>query len=515
MMAPFPDLSVLRMAGLQRLRIVSSLTLGLLLAGCANDGNVPLVDASITAPPTPPALEQPRRVDPRPLPSDAPRGLGIETRAAAEFRKLTAAFGGEYRNPAVKSLLEPVLARVVASGDDPALNIRLTLLNSSAINAFALPGGDIFVSRGLLALASDTSELAAVLAHEVAHVTAKHAFARAALERRSQIVSRVAVEVLNDREAGQLVRDQGRIEIAGFSRAQELEADLIGVRTAHAAGFDPYGAQRFLTALGRLTAIREGLSGGDANRPDIFATHPSTPERIRTALSAARQLAEPGSAAGESGRDAYLAAIDGMTFGEDAQSGLVDGPRFIHPRLRFAFDAPDGFRLDLSAQSVVGVARNATEALRFDGVKLEDSDTLESYLARGLIEDVPTTEIETFTANGVPAATGIARGKDWTFRFGVYSVGGNVYRLILAAQSYDAATEARFQQAIRSFRPITQGEAAAFRSQRLRIITAKAGDTVASLARGLPGGEIAFRSLNNLGAGEQPEAGKRYKTIAR
>ncbi len=124
-----------------------------------------------------------------------------------------------------------------------------------------MPSGDIFVSRGLLALANDSSEIAAVLAHEVAHVTSRHAFARAALERRSQIVSRVAAEVLNDPAAGQLVRDKGRVEVASFSRAQEIEADLIGVRTSARAGFDPFGATRFLTTLGRSTEKRDAALG--------------------------------------------------------------------------------------------------------------------------------------------------------------------------------------------------------------------------------------------------------------
>ncbi len=150
-------------AALARVLLLGA-SLSTLLASCALDNTVPLTDpgprpAAQTAPAVP-------SVDPRPLPSEAPRGFGIETRAATEYRRLVSAFGGEYRNERLRTYLEPLLQRVAKSSEDPAAAYRLTLLNSPSVNAFALPSGDIFVSRGLLALANDSSEIAAVLAHE-------------------------------------------------------------------------------------------------------------------------------------------------------------------------------------------------------------------------------------------------------------------------------------------------------------------------------------------------------------
>jgi predicted Zn-dependent protease len=485
----------------------------LLLAGCTTE-SVPLVDPG---PPQPPqnTVIVPPPVEARPLPSDAPRGFGIETRSAAEYRRLVSAFGGEYRNERLKAYLEPLMRRIVRSSDDDSASYRLTLLNSPSVNAFALPGGDIFVSRGLLALANDTSEIGAVLAHEVAHVTSRHAFARAALERRSQIVSRVAAEVLNDPTAGQLVRDQGRIEVASFSRAQEIEADQIGVRTTAKAGLDPFGATRFLTTLGRSTEQRDAALRQTSSRPDFLATHPTTPERIEAALFSARQVSEPSSTKGERDRARYLSAIDGMVFGDDVQSGVIEGQSYLHPRLGFALTAPSGFKLDLSAQSLLGIGSDAKEALRFDAIKLDPSDTLESYLARGLIEDVPTTDIQSLAMGGLKGATGLARGKDWTFRFGVFELKGTVYRLILASQTFDPATDQRFLAAVNSFRPLAADEASAIRNARIVIVTAKPGDTAASLAAGMEaaGGEAAFRLLNGLEAGKETVPGEGYKVV--
>src|SRR5829696_6774156 len=168
-----------------------------------------------------------------PLPAGAPR------------------LGGEYRAPDAKRLLGEVTARLVAATERPDERYEITILDSPAVNAFALPSGRLYVTRGLLALANDTSEIAAVLAHEIAHVTLRHASARSELALRSQLVSRVVSDVLNDPAAGATLLDQSRVRIAGFSRAQELEADQVGIRTLAKAGYDPHAASRFLNSLGR------------------------------------------------------------------------------------------------------------------------------------------------------------------------------------------------------------------------------------------------------------------------
>lgn len=493
------------------------LAAALALGGCAFDQTVPLADGGAATPPDGAAdAPSPGGSSARPLPDDLPRVIGFETRANRDYRRLVAAFGGAYDNPRVAALLKPLIARLGQASDDPNGRYRLTLLNSPAVNAFALPSGDIFVSRGLLALANDTSEIAAVLAHEIAHVTARHAVARAELERRSALVSRVVAQVLQDPVAGQMARDQGRVEIASFSRAQEIEADLLGVRTIARAGFDPFGASRFLTALGRTTSMRDAALGAAMSQPDFLSTHPSTPERIEAATFAARQLTEPSSSRGAKDRDEYLAAIDGMIFGNDPAGGVVEGREFVHPRLGFAFSAPEGFVLDQSAQALLGLKPGGAEALRFDGVRLDPEDTLEGYLARGLIEGAETSEVQAISINGLRGATGIARGRDWTFRFGVIQLGDTVYRLILAAKSFTPATDERFLSTITSFRPLSAAESARVRGLRIRILAARPGDTPETLGQRMAvGGAVAFRVLNNLDPSMGVEPGRRYKILAR
>jgi predicted Zn-dependent protease len=261
----------------------------------------------------------------------APRTTG-GTPAAAERRRLVDLFGGEYSAPTTERYLNGILTRLATNGQSPNEPYRVTILNSPIVNAFALPSGDIFVTRGLLALANDSSEIAAVMAHEIAHITARHAAKRAELAKTAALFSRVSTDVLGRPDEGQEEEAKAKLSLAHFSREQEFEADKIGIKDIASAGYDPYAASRFLGSLARSTALRASLLGDSTSaKPDIMSTHPSTPERVAQATLEAREIGAEG--VGDAGRDAYLAAIDGIVFGDDATQGLVRGTRFIHPKL--------------------------------------------------------------------------------------------------------------------------------------------------------------------------------------
>ncbi len=185
----------------------------------------------------------------------------------------------------------------MAASERPDLKYRVTVLNSPAINAFALPDGSLYVTRGLLALANDTSEMSSVLAHEMAHVIARHASIREDQVKQAVLVSRVISDVVADQNMGALAMQKSRQTLATFSRGQELEADAIGVGIAARAGFDPYGASRFLTDMGKQASLRTSAFGGASSTTpdmDFLATHPATPDRISIAIANAREYAAPG-----------------------------------------------------------------------------------------------------------------------------------------------------------------------------------------------------------------------------
>ncbi|MHB2169473.1 M48 family metalloprotease [Alsobacter sp. R-9] len=477
-------------------RLVLAVALALLLAGCAAE-----------------RLGLPTSAGPA-VPAAAPRVTGLDSPAQREHKKLVGMFGGEYRSPQAERMLNDVMGRVAKAGGTP--DPKVTILNSPVVNAFALPNGNVYVTRGLLALANDTSEIAAVMAHEVAHVTANHAYQRAELERRSQLVSRVVSEVLEDPVAGEVVQARSRFSIASFSRSQELEADQIGVQTIAKAGFDPYGAARFLASLGRQTAMRATMMGEKSGQQgmNFLSTHPSTPERVALALGAARSISGPG--IGENDRKTYLSAIDGITFGDDPAEGMVRANRFLHPQLGFTFAAPPGFVLENSAVAVAGVGAGGSQAMRFDSVKLPAGQTLAAYLESGWIEGATVGPIEEIMVSGLPGVSATARGEEWSFRMAAIQSGNGVYRFILAARAITPDIDRAFRQTIDSFRPMTTSEIAAVRPLRLALVVAKPGDTAESIAArmgGLDRPVERFMVLNGLDRGGALKPGQTYKIV--
>src|SRR6478735_2368780 len=257
-------------------RLAAIVLPGLLLVGCLGDQSALL--------PTPSGDDI------------APRINTVQRASDQEHQRLLTAFGGEYRAPKTRAALDEVVQRLAKAGEGQIGSYEITILNSPAVNAFALPNGRLYVTRGLLALANDTSEIASVLAHEIAHVTAHHAVERAEAEAESALVTQVVTQVLNDPAAGASVQAGSKISLARFSRQQELIADQISVRNIARAGYDPYGAGRFLGALGRNTSFRNSGQGqsGSEKRLDILSSHPSTPERVAAVTASARQIGAPG-----------------------------------------------------------------------------------------------------------------------------------------------------------------------------------------------------------------------------
>jgi len=433
-----------------------------------------------------------------------------------EHERILAAYNGAYEDPKLEALLTEVAAKLVAASEQPEVHYRITILNSAAINAFALPNGQLYVTRGLIGLANDSSELASVLAHEMSHVIARHAAIREDQARQAALISRVVQDVLSDPETGALALAKSKIALASFSRTQEFEADAMGIGMAARADFDPYGAARFLTSMGRNAELKSnpGQARIDPRAPDFLSSHPATPERIKNAQTNARQIGAPGS--GERDKPDYLAALDGMVYGEDPSEGFVRGRRFLHPRLGFTFLAPEGFVLDNTAQAVLGVKEDGGQALRLDVVRVPAEQTLADYLNSGWIESIDAKSVEDVTINGLPAATATAKGDQWVFRLYAVRFGSDVYRFIFASKHAGAEIDRTFRESVNTFRRMSLAESRAAKPLHIKIVTVEPGETVERLARQMAVGAHPlerFRVLNGLAANGRVNPGELVKIV--
>jgi predicted Zn-dependent protease len=432
-----------------------------------------------------------------------------------EHQRILASYGGLYQDLRLEGLITRVVQQLVAASERPDLRYRVIILNSPSVNAFALPNGQLYVTRGLLALASDNAELASVLSHEMAHVIARHAAFREDQVRQAALISRVATDVFNDPQMSALTLAKSKIALAGFSRQQELEADGIGVGIAARAGFDPHGAVRFLSAMGRNANLRpKGSNGADPRLLDFMSSHPATPDRVKNAQANARQYAAPG--AGNRDKGPYLAAIDGLPYGEDPSEGFVRGRRFVHPKLGFTFTAPEGFTLDNTAQAVLGVRDGGAQALRLDVVRVPAEQSLGDYLKSGWIENVDAASIQESTVGGFPAATATAGGEQWNFRLYAIRFGSDVFRFIYATKGRLAESDRSFRESVESFRRLTLAEMNVAKPLRLKVVAVAPGDTSERLAQQMAVSDRPlerFLILNGLEAGEALKPGDKVKVV--
>ncbi len=476
--------------------------LSLALAGCVDTIANP--DAGIQPVPLAPT------VDAAPRGQVDPAEVAIAER---EHPKILAAFGGTYEDNEAEIAIARAVGRLVAASDEPWRSYRVTILNSPAVNAFALPGGYVYVTRGLLALATDTSEVAAVIAHEMAHVTARHAFSRAERAQAAALATRVVQNVVDSPEQQRSVLANTQVSLARFSQTQELEADAIGIRTLVKAGYDPFAAARFLTSMARYAAWRTALpTDATSTGSDFLSSHPSTPERISQAVAAATAAGR----GGERDQANYLAHTDGLMFGDDPVEGYVRGREFLHAKLGLGFTVPAGFVLENTARAVLATDPSGT-AMRFDGADLQRGGDLVGYLTSGWINGLIDTSVRTVSIGGLPAATASAEARGYHYRIAVVRFGDQTYRFLFATKTPGPAFDQAFQQTIASFRGLSPNERTGLSPLRIRTVTVGAGDTAESIARRMAMMDRAvdlFRIINGLGPGDQPAAGSKVKIIS-
>ncbi len=472
-----------------------------------------------------------------PSPNEAPRTVAARTVAEQRIGdqshpRILAQFGGAYRNARVTNYVNQIGARLATQTEQPQGPWTFTVLDSPVVNAFALPGGYVYVTRGLMTLANDEAELAGVIGHEMGHVTAAHSMRRQETATVAQVgvlaavigAAILGVDGSMADAVGQIASAGAQGAVASYSRAQELEADRLGVAYLARAGYDPLAQADFLRSMQAQDQLSASLRGGayDPNRVDFFATHPATGERIAAAADAASREG----AGADRGRERFLAAIDGMTYGDSAAQGFVRGSRFVHPDLRFEFTAPPGFEITNAADQVTMRGPRGA-GITFDGAR-DPGGSLERYIAaewaQSLARQVRAGQLQqlrSLTIGGQPAASAILPvqtqgGVRALTLTAIRAPGGTIYRFLGVADPRDGQGLQSVQAAGESFRVLTAAQASRERPWRLAVVTAASGDTVARLAARMPfdrANEQRFRVLNGMGPGDQVRPGQRVKLV--
>jgi predicted Zn-dependent protease len=436
---------------------------------------------------------------------------------AAANPQLIAQFGGAYNGPQAAYVRRVGQRVAMQSGlatrpDD----YTVTLLNSNVNNAFAVPGGYVYVTRQLVALMNDEAELAFVLGHEVAHVAARHADKRAQRSGLAGLGAAILGAVTGSSIVANLAGTGAELYSLNYSRDQESEADRLGVRYLARAGYDPAAGADILTSLGAQTNLEGKLSGQGGREPvSWFSTHPANAERIAEVRRAAAAYATTTGRA--TNRDGFLDAIDGMPYDDDPAQGIIDGPHFRHAGLGLGFDAPAGFALQNSPNAVSGIKQGAGR-FSFGGGQLRGGD-LNSYTQK-LWEGLGTRppELRPRRINGIDALIGQTRvqrgGSIVDASVVVYQWGPNdFYHIVMLAPAGGLPV---FGPLVESVRRLAPGDTIATRGRRVKVVRVAPGDTVASLAARMAynADRVArFTILNGISANSALAPGSRVKLI--
>ena len=354
-------------------------------------------------------------------------------------------------------------------------------------NAFALPGGYVYVSRGLLALVNSEDELAGVVGHEIGHVAARHSVQKISKQGPFAVVFGIVSGItgLVSPLVGSIVGGIGDVAqglvFSPYSRSQETEADRIGQEMAAKAGWDPAALSTFLNTLGREVT----LMSKEPRKPSFFDSHPATPDRVEKTAEHAKKLTRAKREPISASHEIFLARLDGLVFGQRAANGIFDGHSFLHPDMNFFVQFPEKWEHENTPQKIVAVAPDK-EAAVILGAVAEGDDPLDG--ARALEKATKSSDIvgktQTITIGDLRAAhtqiEGDGRGKlDITW----IAHGGLIYQVVGLAKSKQFETlQAVFHAVSHSFRPLTSPERANIKEKRVRLVKAHPGETIEALA---------------------------------
>jgi predicted Zn-dependent protease len=459
-------------------------------------------------------------------PEDYAVSIEPEERALGEQQhpQLLAEFGGAYEAPEARYVAQ--VGEKVAAAAGLSGQCTFTLVNTDVVNAFAVPGCYIYVTRGLLGIVGSEAELASVLAHEIGHIVADHAQRQ---QRRSVLtgIGAMAVGLITGSE--RLANFAGRaaeLFTLRYSRDQEFESDRLGIHYAAQAGYDPNAAADMLDALARNEQLSAKTRGDDAKAIPAWArTHPLTEDRIERATNVAK---DSGAAAGAlaEGEAPYLNQVDGLLYGDDPVQGYVQGRLFSHPEMRISFRAPEGFSLTNTPRAVLIDGRDGTRGEFAGGPMVRGGvDAYAVQLAEQALGDargaaVRPGNLQRAIIGGAQAAIlpVSVRTNEGTMEVVVaaYDSGGDgIYHFLMVAPPTDAARGA-LSELFNSFRLLSPAQAAELRPRVIDVVAVRPGETLQTMASRMAVSELpleTFLMLNDRSADQPLRPGERVKIV--
>ena len=424
---------------------------------------------------------------------------------------------GLYDDPELQRYVETIGMRLARASERPNLPWQFAVVDEPAINAFALPGGFIYLTRGILPFLDDEAQLAGVLGHEIGHVTARHSAQQYTKATTAGIgVTLLSIFVPEARPFQNITETALGVLFLKHGRDDELEADRLGVKYTASTGWNPAGVAGMLRTLARL----DEADGSRRGVPNFLSTHPAPADRVQKVEAVVAQAGRPVGTAGTEDEAEFLRRIDGVVFGDSPSQGIVRGNTFLHPDLRLSLSFPQGWEIQNARTQVLAKAPERNEFMLLQLVP-NPSGSIEQ-VAQGSMANAGFRQIngERAQVNGLDAYVGTYQGQMQglgnVVTLAAHIVHDrNVYVFAgLAPPNGFESAQRSFAQSIRSFRELSRQEAANIRPNRVDVYTVRQGDTWASIAErsgGIKASTLAI--MNNYEPNQQPRPGDRIKIV--
>lgn len=430
---------------------------------------------------------------------------------------------GRYEDKALQDFITTEGDKMVKVSHRPDLKFEFKILNSPVVNAFALPGGYVYFTRGILAHFSNEAEFAGVLGHEIGHVTARHGAEQYTNQVLSQVGFMIGMVVSPTvRQFANEISQGMQLMMLSHSRENESQSDELGVEYSTKIGYDANKMANFFSTIGRL-----GEKSGSSEIPDFLSTHPNPADRFTRVHQLASEwqnkLQLP---AYKINRDSYLEMIDGITYGEDPREGYTDNNVFYHPQLRFSFPYPSGWQLVNSPQQVQMAPKDQNVMMVLG---LGQAKTLQEA-AKAFVEQYQLTVVETNnkSVNGFPSYQLVAdqvneQDPNQSVRLLVYFYQDQKNDLIY--QMLGVSTKQEFSQfsnyflfTMDNFKPLQDPSRINVQPEHVKIVTVPFSMTLQQALRryNMPSSrfdELAI--LNGMEINQPLEANEKIKIVAK
>jgi predicted Zn-dependent protease len=433
---------------------------------------------------------------------------------------------GRYADEELQSYVTEVGRRIVAVSHRPDLEFTFTVLDSEEVNAFALPGGYVYITRGIMAYLNNEAELVAVLGHEVGHVTARHAVRQQTGATAAGVGATLIGILTGSGDLANVANMAGTALVRGYGRDMELESDSIGAEYLARLGYSPQAMIDVVRLLKNQEMLEIQIARQEGREPRIyhgvFSTHPDNDTRLKEVVGAANKTTGT-VAARPDGREAYLRRIDGLPIGPSREQGVVRGSRFYHAGLGITVAFPSGWTVQNLQREVVASSPQKDAVLRLNAIPPPPNVKPGELLSRSL-PGVPLSQTEPLDVNGLDGYTALARdvalpwGNRGPARYAVVYNAGLAYVFMGATRLTSAlpASDPLFLSSIKTFRRLKHNEFELAEPRRIELIKATPQTRIEALAAKSPIEKYPaerLRLLNDLYPDKEPQPGQWLKVV--